>query len=184
MATVESVLRDFSPKRYGTVDVEEEAEVKPRKKKEAPKPVEAIAQPVVPEKKTDDPVLAAMGESTFEALDDRRLLYYFANKFEDKHGYPYKIGNLAKEEAIIRRFRKTFDRDAGPMIQLIFDEFDGKWNDEIVTCSFFSQNARWMHDQVRHELQKVRKRQRKTGSTSERMPGMSDSGFLKQFAIS
>jgi hypothetical protein len=120
----------------------------------------------------------------FQELDlleatPRELLLYFANRYKEVHGFEYVI-EWVKEIAIFKSFKERYQKDSGPMIELLFEKHGGKINDMVMTATAFSKGSKWIQDTLYIELQQQRQKEENKTSTE----GLMDtSEFLKRFAL-
>jgi hypothetical protein len=107
----------------------------------------------------------------------RDLLIYFASRYKEVHGFEYVV-EWVKEVAILKSFKERYNRDAGPMIALLFDKHKGMINDTAMTITAFSKGSKWIQDTLHYELQQDRKKE-ENRPNSEGL--MSTDDFLKRF---
>ena len=105
-----------------------------------------VVQPVRSEERT---------EILLTGFEPKDLLIYFANRFKQCHGYEYII-SWVKEVAIFKSFTERYGQDAGPMVQLLFDKYDGIINGGVMTVTAFSKGSKWIQDKLYIELQQSR----------------------------
>lgn len=80
-------------------------------------------------------------------MDSKALLMYFLQRFREVHGFQYRT-DWAKEMAIMRSFKERYGPDAGLIIRCLFDDFKGKWGDQVASVTVFSKGSKWIQDQI------------------------------------
>lgn len=79
------------------------------------------------------------------------LLVFFANRFKDTQGFEYNV-EWVKEIAIFKSFKERYLADAGPMVALLFDKYNGVINGQVMTATAFSKGSKWIQDKLYIEL--------------------------------
>ncbi len=126
------------------------------------------------EVKASEPV----DESSLYAMDAKALTRYFMTRFEEAHGYNYRP-DWIKETAIMKSFKLRYGPDAGLIIKSLFDDFSGKWNEQIVSMSVFSKGSKWIQDQLYFKVQQNSRQIRKVATKQGEMLDSGD--FLERF---
>ena len=114
------------------------------------------------------------------SADGRQLLSYFITRFREAHGYDY-ISEWVKELAVMKSFKDRYGPDAGPMIEILFDKYNGIINDGVMTVTAFSKGSKWIQDRLYIELQSCRNKANEPQVNSEGLMGSSD--FFKRFSV-
>lgn len=113
--------------------------------------------------------------ATAEAKD---LLLYFARRFKETQGFEYNI-EWVKEIAILKSFKERYKQDAGPMIALLFDKYNGTINGGVMTVTAFSKGSKWIQDKLYIELNQDKIKEQEAPVNVE---GLMDSNdFLQRF---
>jgi len=86
-----------------------------------------------------------------EQAEPRDLLLYFAKRFKETQSFEYSI-EWVKEIAILKSFKERYNLDAGPMIALLFDKYNGVLNGQVMTITAFSKGSKWIQDKLYIEL--------------------------------
>lgn len=86
-----------------------------------------------------------------EEAQPRDLLLYFAKRFKETQSFEYSI-EWVKEIAILKSFKERYNLDAGPMIALLFDKYNGVLNGQVMTITAFSKGSKWIQDKLYIEL--------------------------------
>ena len=173
-------LQNFSPV-FGEVDPETKADPKRAEKEQLSRSLNPVAK-----SHRDSPTVAKRDERSIEdrmgldlaTADGRQLLLYFANRFQESHGYEYHL-MVTKERAIMTSFKERYGPDAGPMVALLFDEYQGWWEGQVATITAFTQGAKWIQDILYTTLQEKRKTEVEATEVSGRLENSSE--FLASF---
>lgn len=108
----------------------------------------------------------------------RDLLLYFARRFKDSQGFEYNI-EWVKEIAILKSFKERYGQDAGPMIALLFDKYNGIVAGSVLTITAFSKGSKWIQDKLYIELNQDKIKEQEAPISVE---GLMDSNdFLERF---
>jgi len=111
--------------------------------------------------------------------DARDLLLYFAKRFKETQNFEYSI-EWVKEIAILKSFKERYALDAGPMIGLLFDKYNGVLNGQVMTITAFSKGSKWIQDKLYIELNQDKIKEQEPPVNIE---GLMDSNdFLERFA--
>lgn len=114
-----------------------------------------------------------------ESPTARDLLLYFANRYKEAHGFEYVV-EWVKEIAIFKSFIERYGADAGPMVELLFDNHAGKLDNIVLTVTAFTKGSKWIQDKLYIELQQNRiKKANKPSSEGI----MATDEFFSRFAI-
>jgi hypothetical protein len=120
-----------------------------------------------------------INEINLETASPRELLIYFAERYKQIHGFEHVV-DWVKEIAIFKSFIERYNKDAGPMVALLFDKHKGKINDMVMTPTAFSKGSKWIQDTLYIELQQNKiKEESKTSSEGL----MNTDEFIKRFAV-
>jgi hypothetical protein len=117
-------------------------------------------------------------EIDLEIATGSQLLEYFVKRFKESHGYEY-IVDLDKDKNTFNLFRDRYGRNAGLMVKILFDKYNGKLSvaDGVVTTTAFSRGSKWIQDKLYCDLQEQEKY-----SVNNSIEGlMSSSDFRKMF---
>jgi len=112
--------------------------------------------------------------------DGRQLLTYFIARFKQAHGYDY-VSEWVKELSVMKSFKERYGNDAGPMIEILFDKYNGIINDGVMTVTAFSKGSKWIQDRLYIELQNSRNKANEPKVNSEGLMGSND--FLKRLSL-
>ena len=81
----------------------------------------------------------------------------------------------------MKSFRQRYDADAGLMIQMLFDRYDGKWSGRPATVTAFCQGSKWITDTLYSDVQQKRSnRQRKVEVSSDGRGLLTSDELLRQ----
>jgi hypothetical protein len=119
----------------------------------------------------------ATEEGTLYMVEARDLLQFFMRRFYEVHGYQYKA-DWIKESAIMKSFKLRYGPDAGLIVKSLFDDYGGKWNEQVVGVTVFAKGSKWIQDQIYFRLQKTRQ-MRKVATKQGEM--LSSGDFLTRF---
>ena len=109
----------------------------------------------------------------------KELLIYFAQRFKETQGFEYTV-EWVKEIAILKSFKERYGLDAGPMIALLFDKYNGVINGGVMTITAFSKGSKWSQDKLYIELNQDKIKEAEPPINIE---GLMDSNdFLQRFA--
>ena len=111
--------------------------------------------------------------------DSKELLLYFAKRFKETQGFEYNI-EWIKEIAILKSFKERYNLDAGPMIALLFDKYNGIINGGVMTVTAFSKGSKWIQDKLYIELNQDKIKEQEAPINIEGL--MSSNDFLERFA--
>ena len=111
--------------------------------------------------------------------DHKELLLYFAKRFKETQGFEYNI-EWVKEIAILKSFKERYNLDAGPMIALLFDKYNGVINGGVMTVTAFSKGSKWIQDKLYIELNQDKIKEQEAPINIEGL--MSSNDFLERFA--
>jgi len=112
--------------------------------------------------------------------DARALLMYFISRFKQAHGYDY-VSEWAKEHSVMKSFKERYGNDAGPMIEILFDKYNGIINDGVMTVTAFSKGSKWIQDRLYIELQNSRAKAAEPKISTEGL--MKSDDFLKRLSL-
>jgi len=114
------------------------------------------------------------------SAEGKELLGYFIARFKEAHGYDY-VSEWVKELAVMKSFKQRYGPDAGPMIEILFDKYNGIINDGVMTITAFSKGSKWIQDRLYIELQSCRNKANEPQVNSEGLMGSGD--FFKRFSV-
>ena len=129
-----------------------------------------------------EPVRASQSNVKMDLVsaDGKDLLGYFIARFKEAHGYDY-VSEWVKELAVMKSFKDRYGPDAGPMIEILFDKYNGIINDGVMTITAFSKGSKWIQDRLYIELQSCRNKANEPQVNSEGLMGSGD--FFKRFSV-
>ena len=129
-----------------------------------------------------EPVRASQSTVKMDLVsaEGKDLLGYFITRFKEAHGYDY-VSEWVKELAVMKSFKDRYGPDAGPMIEILFDKYNGVINDGVMTVTAFSKGSKWIQDRLYIELQSCRNKANEPQINSEGLMGSGD--FFKRFSV-
>lgn len=122
----------------------------------------------------EDKVAKRLGVS-FSDGNETDLVKYFLGKFKKEFGYNYPLDKKGKGLAF--NFYKKYGQDSFLIIKVLFDNYGGKWNNQVQGTSLFANNASWIVDQLYHEAQELKK----IGEQSSEKQATNSDAFLSMF---
>lgn len=129
------------------------------------------------------PVISSKKELVEEVdlvkADARQLLLYFASRYKEIHGFDYVV-DWVKDIAILKAFKERYGVDAGPMIEILFNQNKGKINDAVMTITAFSKGSKWIQDILHIEVQQNKLKEENKQSTEGLL---NTDEFIKRFAV-
>lgn len=166
-----------APREAGVLPVERESEAQAETSPEVTPPSDEASQE---DREAGDIVAERMRIDLYSA-SPKDLLLYFTNRFKMQHGYEYKT-DWVKDLAVMKAFIGRYGPDAGHLIRILFDDFNGTWNGSALTVSAFSRGAKWIQDELYNQLklgqQKAQKRETRQ---VERGVLLDSDSFLERF---
>jgi len=116
------------------------------------------------------------------AATGNQLLKYFLFRFQEVHGYEYKVDSWPKEIKTLNAFKDRYGVDAGPMIKILFDKHNGKLDatNGVITTTAFSKGAKWIQDMLYFDVKEENKKQSVDNSTEGLM---SANDFIRAFRM-
>ena len=130
-------------------------------------------------------VVAVEGKSPTKEInlfsaEAKDLLIYFANRFKETQGFEYNV-EWVKEIAIFKSYKERYGDDAGPMVALLFDKYNGVFNGQVMTVTAFSKGSKWIQDKLYIELRQDIIKENEPRPNIEGL--MNSDDFLKRLAL-